>query len=207
MSDLSAVWHNTFANWPAQFKKKGVISPVGGGEAIPFIDYVMTDEMVVLERATPDNSGARRVAIPFSVIETLKYTEPLKTEQFLEAGYKVGGVAKERPQKIAPVQPGAPIVQPQQVAQAQVPPAQMPPQQTQPPQQMQPPQQTQPPVQAPPQAAPVAIPASNEVAPALAPRAVSDILRQSPPAYSYGDQLRYCSRISKIGRAPAIHAS
>lgn len=167
MSDLSlaAVWHNTFKNWPAHFKRKGVVAPIGGGESIPFVDFVMTDNVVVLERATPDNSGARRVAIPFSVIETLKYTEPLKTEQFLEAGYKEGGMAKDKPKRVEPVQPAAPIIQ--AAPQAAAAPA----------------QQQAPPIQqqAPPAGAPTPV---GEVAPTFAPQAVSEILRQAPPSES-----------------------
>lgn len=86
MSDMSEIWRNAFATWPTHFRRKGVVVP-DGSEAIPFVDFVMTETMVVLERPTPDNAGARRVALPFDRIHNLKYTEPLKTEQFLKAGF------------------------------------------------------------------------------------------------------------------------
>ena len=86
MSEMSDIWRKAFATWPANFRRKGVVIP-DGGEAIPFCDFVLNDSVVVLERPTPDNAGARRVAIPFHRIHNLKYTEPLKTDQFLKAGF------------------------------------------------------------------------------------------------------------------------
>ena len=86
MSEMSDIWRKAFATWPPTFRRKGVVIP-DGSEAIPFCDFVMTDSLVVLERATPDNSGARRVAIPFGRIHNLKYTEPLDTEDFLKVGF------------------------------------------------------------------------------------------------------------------------
>lgn len=86
MSEMADLWRAAFATWPSNFRRKGVLVPVAG-EAIPFSDFVMTKSLLVLERPTPDNVGARRVAIPFERIHNLKYTEPLKTEQFLKAGF------------------------------------------------------------------------------------------------------------------------
>lgn len=90
------VWRNVFANWPQGFRRKGVLIP-SYGENIAFIDFVITDDVVVLERATPDGVGARRVMIPFGDIDAFKYTEPLKSEQFLEAGFRERGMAQAKP--------------------------------------------------------------------------------------------------------------
>ena len=92
MEKSAAIWRDMFLKWPPHFKRKGVIEPVRG-ESIPFIDFVMSEDVVVIERATPDTTGARRVAIPFQNIMLLKYTEPLNTEAFLLAGYVLGANA------------------------------------------------------------------------------------------------------------------
>ena len=83
------IWRSVFARWPESFRRKGVLVP-SFGEPIPFSDFVMDSDLLIIERPTPDSVGARRVAIPLSFIEGLKYTEPLKTQQFLEAGYTKG---------------------------------------------------------------------------------------------------------------------
>ena len=111
----AAIWHDVFANWPPQFRRKGVLIP-SYGEAIPFSDFVMTQDLVVLERPTPDSVGARRVAVPFQLIEGLKYVEPLKTEQFLNNGFS-NGVESDGPPARArrlPVKPAPPAPTPNQ---------------------------------------------------------------------------------------------
>lgn len=108
---IPQIWRKYFATWPTQFKRRGVVIP-SFGEAIAFIDFVMNEDVVVLERPTPDSVGARRVAIPFQMIETVKYTEPLKTEQFLKSGFVKGAesdsptATKKVPVVEAPATPG-----------------------------------------------------------------------------------------------------
>lgn len=85
----ATIWRDTFTNWPAHFRRKGVVVPTLG-EAIPFAEFLVSDDVVIFERATPDNVGARRVCVPFQNIATLKFTEPLKTEHFMKAGYFPG---------------------------------------------------------------------------------------------------------------------
>gem|GEM_PF-344804 len=109
---VPSIWRETFAHWPAKFRRKGVIEPFQG-DPIPFVDFVMNDDVLILERATPDNSGARRVVMPFHNIGLLKYTEPLKTEAFLLAGYVKGGETpppkpKTKKVPIKPVTAGEP---------------------------------------------------------------------------------------------------
>jgi hypothetical protein len=65
-------------------------------DPVPFCDFVFNADFVVLERATPDVHGARRVVLPFSLIQAVKYLTPLKTEQFLECGY-VGALPQAQP--------------------------------------------------------------------------------------------------------------
>ncbi|MGI9454948.1 MAG: hypothetical protein ACR2NU_00205 [Aeoliella sp.] len=115
---ISRIWHDFFALWPTAFRRKGIVVPQGGGEVIPFVDFVMSGDVLVVERPTPDSSGARRVVVPFQTIEQVKYTEPLKTEQFLKEGYVPGATAKKPDQgrvaKKVPIQPtvsGAPPTQ------------------------------------------------------------------------------------------------
>ena len=107
-NSTAAIWRHTFSNWPPQFRRKGVLIP-SFGEPTPFVDFVMTHDLLVLERATPDNAGARRVAIPFALIEALKYTEPMKTEQLLNAGFTKGASEPAPQPRVArPLTPAAP---------------------------------------------------------------------------------------------------
>lgn len=104
------IWREIFAKWPTEFRRKGVLIP-SFGEAIPFSDFVMNGDLLIVERPTPDQVGARRVAVPLMFIEGLKYTEPLRTEQFLSAGFAKGVKPKSEEQPVVP--------QPEPVATAQ----------------------------------------------------------------------------------------
>ena len=100
-NSIANVWRDLFATWPAAFRRKGVVIPTFD-EAIPFSDFVINGDVVVLERATPDSVGARRIAIPFALILSVKYTEPLNTEQFLENGFVTSvSNAAARPKNVA----------------------------------------------------------------------------------------------------------
>lgn len=94
------IWREIFATWPTEFRRKGVLLP-SFGEAIPFSDFVMNGDLLIVERPTPDQVGARRVAVPLMFIEGLKYTEPLRTEQFLNAGFAKGVTPKPEAQPAA----------------------------------------------------------------------------------------------------------
>ena len=84
---VAHIWQDLFVNWPPGFRRKGAVMPAFG-EHIPFTDFVVGDGLVILERPTPDAGGGRRVAVPFARIEAVKYTEPIKTQELLEAGFK-----------------------------------------------------------------------------------------------------------------------
>lgn len=88
-NSIANVWRELFAKWPSGFKRKGVAIATFG-EAVQFCDFVLNGDVVVLERPTPDTVGARRVVLPFALIEAVKYIEPLKTQQFLENGFVAG---------------------------------------------------------------------------------------------------------------------
>lgn len=93
-NSIANVWREMFANWPPAFRRKGVLVP-SFDETIAFCDFVINGDIVVLERATPDSVGARRIAIPFALIQSVKYTESLDTEVFLENGF-ITGLSKEK---------------------------------------------------------------------------------------------------------------
>jgi len=72
---------------------------------------VLNKDMVVVERLTRITVEARGFAIPFRHVEPKKYTEPLKTEQFLNNGFvkrsripsKVGKATNSRSSKFRSV--------------------------------------------------------------------------------------------------------
>ena len=59
-----------------------------GDEQIPFEGFLYSEQMVLLERRTPDTLGARKVLLPYSEIATLKIVEVVKEKPFVSAGFK-----------------------------------------------------------------------------------------------------------------------
>ena len=96
MGEVTKVWRDFFASWPAEMGRRGVVIPAYD-EQIPFVDFLIGQDVVILERPTPDAVGGRRVVLPFARIEGVKYTEPLKTQQLLAAGYQGAPEKKARP--------------------------------------------------------------------------------------------------------------
>ena len=97
---VAEVWRDFFVNWPANLARRGV-AIASYNEQIPFVDFLTRNDVVVLERATPDAVGGRRVVLPFARIEALKYTEPLKTQQLVSAGFQGSTEKKSAPKAVA----------------------------------------------------------------------------------------------------------
>ena len=57
-------------------------------ESIPFIGFVYDDNMMVVQRQTPDAIGARQAIIPFSSISYIKITAIVLPKIFNDFGFE-----------------------------------------------------------------------------------------------------------------------
>jgi len=80
-------WRNIFENWPESIPRKGIVITTQG-ESIPFINYLISEGIVLLDRETPDSLGARKVMLTYSVIAALKITTPLELARFQVMGFQ-----------------------------------------------------------------------------------------------------------------------
>jgi hypothetical protein len=72
--DLNAAWRSAFQSWPAHLPKAGII--VIAQESIPFIDFLIADSFVIVERDRPDSQGGRKLIIALSAIVAVKLLTP-----------------------------------------------------------------------------------------------------------------------------------
>lgn len=72
--DLTAAWRSAFESWPAELPRAGMI--VVAGETVPFVDYLLGDSFIVVERDKPDSSSARKLIIALAAITAVKLTTP-----------------------------------------------------------------------------------------------------------------------------------
>jgi hypothetical protein len=85
--DRATVWKNLFTNWPKSLPRKGVLVTVGN-EQIPYQEFFIADDVMLLQRRAPDTMGAREVMVPFTEISLLKMTEVVRPAAYREAGFQ-----------------------------------------------------------------------------------------------------------------------
>ena len=87
MSDLLKTWQRFFLEWPKDLNRRGVVV-TNQGEQVPFEGFMVSDNLLLLERRTPDSVGARKMIIPFTCIDGLKIVDPAKANVFQAVGFQ-----------------------------------------------------------------------------------------------------------------------
>lgn len=85
--ETSESWRMLFENWPDSIKRQGLII-TSFQEAIPFVDFMISGGIVLLERDKPDASGARKVMLPYESISAIKITEIIDLARFQVMGFQ-----------------------------------------------------------------------------------------------------------------------
>ncbi len=80
-------WYSFFCEWPAGLPRAGVLV-TSLNETMPFRNFWLKDEMLLVERQTPDAMGARFVLLSFEVINVVKFTNPLSEAEIAGAGFQ-----------------------------------------------------------------------------------------------------------------------
>lgn len=73
--DLDSAWRSVFVNWPEKLPRAGMIV-TSTQETIPFVDFLIADSFVIVERDRPDSLGARKVIVALAAITAVKLTSP-----------------------------------------------------------------------------------------------------------------------------------
>jgi len=92
----SQSWKALFADWPAELPRRGVILSTLN-ETMPFTNFWLRDEMVMLERKNPDTSGARYILLNYSGIDSVRFIDPLSDQVIALAGFSTGVVEHVKP--------------------------------------------------------------------------------------------------------------
>lgn len=86
-------WKGFFHHWPPETLRRGVLI-TGFGEQIPFAGFLTSDDFLLVERQTPDTTGARTVVLPYGKVAAVKFTDVIKEKCFLAAGFE-GSLVKK----------------------------------------------------------------------------------------------------------------
>jgi len=79
-------WRALFENWPDAIPRQGIV--ITPQESIPFINYLISGSLVILERDKPDTLGARKVIVSYDNIVALKLPSPLELVKFQVMGFQ-----------------------------------------------------------------------------------------------------------------------
>ncbi|HEX7450592.1 MAG TPA: hypothetical protein VF306_23730 [Pirellulales bacterium] len=84
--DASAAWRQFFQNWPEGAPTRGVLV-TRDGEQLLFDGLMVSDSMLLIERKTPDTTGARKVLLAYEDVAALKFVDVVKAKTFESAGF------------------------------------------------------------------------------------------------------------------------
>ena len=80
-------FHRILTEWPVSIERKGIVL-TSFGENVPFVDYMLSGQLVLLDRGVPDTSGARRVILSVDTIVGIKITDPIEMARFTAMGFQ-----------------------------------------------------------------------------------------------------------------------
>ena len=84
--DVAESWRNCFGQWPSDLERRGVLV-TSFGEQIVFDGFATSDDMLLLERKSPDTVGARTVILPYQNVQALKIVDVTKVKTFQSMGF------------------------------------------------------------------------------------------------------------------------
>lgn len=76
-----------FAEWPVSIPRAGVVV-TAFGETIQFREFMISGDLLLVERVTPDIVGARRVIMEFSQISAVKILDAIELARFTAFGFR-----------------------------------------------------------------------------------------------------------------------
>ncbi len=85
--ETSESWRMLFENWPDSIARKGLIVTTFQ-ETIPFVDFMISGGIVLLERDKPDSVGGRKIMLAYQSISAVKITEVLDLPRFQVMGFQ-----------------------------------------------------------------------------------------------------------------------
>jgi hypothetical protein len=85
-----------FVQWPAAIPRQGTVV-TAFGESVPFSDYMLTNELVLLIRSQPDAHGTRRIIMKLADIVAVRIVEAIEPERFTVMGFQKHALSVSRP--------------------------------------------------------------------------------------------------------------
>ena len=85
--ETAEFWRSLFENWPEVIQRRGAVV-AKHGESIPFVNFLISGGLLLLERDGPDASGARKVIVAYDSIAAIKLSTAVDLAQFQTMGFQ-----------------------------------------------------------------------------------------------------------------------
>lgn len=85
--ETSEAWRSLFENWPAAIPHQGLIV-TKFNETLPFVGFLLSDGLLIIERDKPDSYGGRKVIMAYDAIIAVKMTDPGELARFQVMGFQ-----------------------------------------------------------------------------------------------------------------------
>ena len=80
-------WQLLFENWPDVIQRRGsVVTKLG--EAIPFVNFLVSGGLLLIERDGPDANGTRKIIVGYDSIAMVKLSSAGELSQFQVMGFQ-----------------------------------------------------------------------------------------------------------------------
>ena len=85
--DQQSEFCRIFSDWPVSIERKGVLI-TSVGENVPFVDFMLNGNLILVDRGIPDTAGSRRVILALECIVGIKITDPIEMARFTAMGFQ-----------------------------------------------------------------------------------------------------------------------
>ncbi len=85
--ETAEAWRTLFEGWPDAIPQKGMLV-AKFEETIPFVGFLVSGGMVIVERDKPDTYGARKVIVAYEAISAVKLSDPSELARFQVMGFQ-----------------------------------------------------------------------------------------------------------------------
>lgn len=85
--DATNSWKVIFEGWPKAIERRGSVV-TSFGEAIPFVNFLISGSLLLLERDKPDQYGTRKVILPYDQIVAIRLPSVEELPRFQVMGFQ-----------------------------------------------------------------------------------------------------------------------
>ncbi|RLS57389.1 MAG: hypothetical protein DWH91_04530 [Planctomycetota bacterium] len=80
-------WKELFENWPEGMPRQGILI-TSFQETVPFMDFRISEGILLLQRERPDTLNARKMMVSYESISALKFTDVDDISIYGELGFR-----------------------------------------------------------------------------------------------------------------------